>query len=197
MSTDSASVPTEAQVKGPAARIFNGKKEAFKLWLMRSMAYLRNTYPKQLEVAEGAEDLDKSTADYKKHNSLLFETLIQILDDHSADLIVEQTPYDGAAAIELLKREYIGSEANNAIASIMELIELTHKEAEGETLTEYGNRMIKLKKIISNYDFDLDKLVTVCGIRGLSDTFDLFKQVIKRGVWPTAEKLNLKSQINR
>ena len=76
MSTDSASVPTEAQVKGPASRIFNGKKEAFKLWLMRSMAYLRNTYPKQLEVAEGAEDLDKSTADYKKHNSLLFENLI-------------------------------------------------------------------------------------------------------------------------
>ena len=112
------------------------------------------------------------------------------MDDHSADLIVEQTPYEGAAAIELLKHEYIGSEANNAIASIMELIELTHKEGEGETLTEYGNRMIKLKKIISNYDFDLDKLVTVCGIRGLSDTFDLFKQVIKRGVWPTTEKLN-------
>ena len=103
------------------------------------MAYFRTTFPKKLEGAKGAEDLDKATDAYNKQNSLLFETLIQILDDHSADLIVEQTPYDGAAAIELLKREYIGSEANNAIASIMELIDLTHKEAEGETLTLISN----------------------------------------------------------
>ena len=45
-------------------------------------------------------------------------------------MILDRSYKDGMKALELMKEEFVGSEVNNAISNIMELIALKQQEGE-------------------------------------------------------------------
>ena len=125
---------------------FNGKRDSYKLWSIRIISYLRKPYPEQHDVAVGKDGLDKTSADYKTQNKYLFETLLDVLDEKTAKNILGKANDDGVKALAVLKEEFVGSEANNAISSIMALIDVNLQE--GESFTEYGLRCTQLMEVI-------------------------------------------------
>ena len=149
---------------------------------------MRKAYPEQHDVAIDKVGLDKESEDYKLQNKYLFETLLEVLDEKTAKNLIGKALNDGAKALAVLKDQFVGSEDNNAISSIIDLIEVSLQE--GESFADYGTRCTQLMEVVQGHKFDLDKFATVCVIRGIPDDYEVFKQVVKRGTWPTMSKLN-------
>ena len=186
---------TSEQVKEPSRNgvgrfsepVFSGKAESYKLWYNKAINYLRNVFPLQYNVTLEEDDAKKSEDPYKTQNMYLFDTLLTLLDDKTGQMVLDRAYKDGMKAFELMKDEFIGSEENNAISSIMELVDIRQKEGEG--FYEYGLRTTKLMKVVESQEFDLDKFATVCCFKGISEEYKIFKHVIKRGTWPTMAQL--------
>ena len=155
---------------------FNGKADTYVLWSRKIISYLRKVYPLQHEVVVGKVGLDKTTEEYKTQNKYLFETLLDVLDEKTAKNLIGKAINDGAKALAVLKEQFVGSEANNAISSIMDLIDVSLQE--GESFADYGTRCTQLMEVVQGYKFDLDKFATVCVMRGIPDDYEVFKQVV-------------------
>ena len=109
----------------------------------------------------------------------LFDTLLTLLNDKTGQMVLDRAYMDGTKAFELMKDEFIGSEENNAISSIMELVDIRQKEGEG--FYEYGLRTTKLMKVVESQEFDLDKFAMVCCFKGISEEYKIFKHVADHG----------------
>ena len=79
----------------------------------------------------------------------------------------------------------MGSVQDNSMLALMKLVSIT-KESE-ETLTDYQNRQKTMMKTVKASDFDLQKLGTVVGLRGLPEENSLFKEMVKHGRCPDFE----------
>ena len=79
----------------------------------------------------------------------------------------------------------MGSVQDNGMLALMKLVSIT-KESE-ETLTDYQIRLKTLVKTVEQSDFDVKKLGTVVGLRGLLENYALFKEMVKRGKCPKFE----------
>ena len=179
-SSEQVNVPSRNGVGRFSEPVFSGKAESYKLWYNKAINYLRNVFPLQYNVTLEKEAAKKEEEPYKTQNQYLFDTLLTLLDDKTGQMVLDRAYKDGTKAFELMKDEFIGSEENNAISSIMELVDIRQKEGEG--FYEYGLRTTKL---VESQAFDLDKFTTVCCFKGISEEYQIFKHVIKRGTWPT------------
>ena len=187
---------TSQQVNGTSNRngagrfsepVFNGKADSYKLWYCKAINYLRNVFPDQYDITLVTDATKKQEEAYKNQNSFLFDTLLTLLDDKTGQMILDRAYKDGMKALDLMKDEFVGSEVNNAISSIMELVDI--QQLEGESFYEYGLRTAKLVKVVESQEFDLDKFATVCCFKGISEEYQIFKHVIKHGTWPTMAQL--------
>ncbi len=92
---------------GPRARItFNGESESFQIWETRFTNFL-NTLDKGVYNAMTG---GKEGKDSEEKNRRAYAKLVQVLDERSLQLIMNDTRNDGQEAFEILKEHYASTE---------------------------------------------------------------------------------------
>ena len=173
---------------------FNGESNVFKMWIYRFYSHLKNRRNQEYKVVEyakalagGAEDLTKPK-DYDEKNKELFYSVIEAVDNASAEIIITAAEEDGVKALKVLEAHYMGSMDTQKISCLTKLLDISLEE--DESLTTYGAKLVDLKKRLTQMKVTIDEdIFTILGLKGLPEKYDLFVQVVRRRKpWATFEE---------
>ena len=159
---------------GPSAvnnrLLFDGDEERYQLWECKFVARLHT-----LKLAETLDCADQ-TFDTSK-NAQIFYELVQLLDDKSLQLIINDAKNDGRKSIEILRNFYVGSSRPRIISLYHEITSL-HK-SETESVTDYMLRGEKLATSLKSAGQTVsDQLLIAMILKGLDDSYKAFSTVI-------------------
>ena len=169
----SASTGYVAQASGVIPQ-FNGNPSDFRIWIYRFKAFLKNRRAeeyKEIGVVGENRNQDK--------NKSLFFSIIEAVDDKSADIIISEAEDDGVKALEVLETHYMGSVLSQKIIYLMKLA--TISVPEDGSLSSYAAELLDIRSSFKKMKCVIDDdMLTVMGLMRLPEKHDVFVQVVKR-----------------
>eukprot|EP00794_Sanderia_malayensis_P020929 gene20929-22983_t len=116
----------------PRSRIYiNGEAESFSIWETRFTNYLY-TLDKGIHDAITAEEEGDN---FEEYNRRAYAELVQVLDERSLQLVLNDAANDGQAAFQILKNHYASIEKRRVLTLHEELT--TIKMGSDEDITDY------------------------------------------------------------
>ena len=156
--------------------LFNGDADSYELWEVKFKGHLRlRKLHEVLEMEESEDDDDES----EEQNALVFAELIQLIDDRSLSLIINDCANDGKKALKTLRKHYMSNSKSRVIGLYTELTCLQLQE--GQELTDFiikaETAATRLKEAGENIS---DALLTAMILKGLPPTFQTFSTIISQ-----------------
>ena len=156
---------------GPRARLlFDGDENQYDLWEVRFLGYL------QLQGLKSVVNhLTDDTIDADK-NEKVFSEMIQVFDEKSLCLIMNDAADDGRAALKILRSHYKGSGKPRVLTLYTNLCNL---QMGTKSLTEYVSKAERLSKNLNSCnEIVSDTMLIAMVMRGLPESYSSFIVVI-------------------
>ena len=155
---------------GPRARLlFDGDENQYDLWEVRFLGYLQLQGLKSVVLSTDADiDADK--------NEKVFSEMVQVLDEKSLCLIMNDAADDGRAALKILRSHYKGSGKPRVLTLYTNLCNL---QMGTKSLTEYVSKAERLSTNLKSCNETVsDSMLIAMVMRGLPESYSSFIVVI-------------------
>ena len=155
---------------GPRARLlFDGDENQYDLWEVRFLGYL------QLQGLKSVVLSTDDTIDADK-NEKVFSEMVQVLDEKSLCLIMNDAADDGRAALKILRSHYKGSGKPRVLTLYTNLCNL---QMGTKSLTEYVSKAERLSTNLKSCNETVsDSMLIAMVMRGLPESYSSFIVVI-------------------
>ena len=155
---------------GPRARLlFDGDENQYDLWEVRFLGYL------QLQGLKSVVLSTDDTIDADK-NEKVFSEMVQVLDEKSLCLIMNDAADDGRAALKILRSHYKGSGKPRVLTLYTNLCNL---QMGTMSLTEYVSKAERLSTNLKSCKETVsDSMLIAMVMRGLPESYSSFIVVI-------------------
>ena len=155
---------------GPRARLlFDGDENQYDLWEVRFLGYLQLQGLKSVVLSTDADiDADK--------NEKVFSEMVQVLDEKSLCLIMNDAADDGRAALKILRSHYKGGGKPRVLTLYTNLCNL---QMGTKSLTEYVSKAERLSTNLKSCNETVSDLMLIAMVmRGLPESYSSFIVVI-------------------
>ena len=155
---------------GSRARLlFDGDENQYDLWEVRFLGYLQLQGLKSVVLSTDADiDADK--------NEKVFSEMVQVLDEKSLCLIMNDAADDGRAALKILRSHYKGSGKPCVLTLYTNLCNL---QMGTKSLTEYVSKAERLSTNLKSCNETVsDSMLIAMVMRGLPESYSSFIVVI-------------------
>eukprot|EP00794_Sanderia_malayensis_P017214 gene17214-18935_t len=155
---------------GPRSRIyFNGEAESFSIWKTRFTNYLYTLDKGIHDAIAGEEEGD----DFEEYNRQAYAELVQVLDERSLQLVMNDAANDGQAAFQILKNHYASIEKPRVLTLYEELT--TIKMGSDEDIADYTIRAERAATGLRTAGETMtDNLLIAMALKGLPESYQPF-----------------------
>lgn len=159
---------------GPRSRLYyDGDPNKYQIWETRFLSFLftqdKAFHKAILPKATGVED----DTDFDEKNKTAYAELVQVLDERSLMLIMNDAPHDGRAALQILRQHYASTEKPRVLTLYEELTTLVMSEQ--EDITDYIIRGERASTGLRAAGEQIsDNLVIAMLLKGLPESFRPF-----------------------
>ena len=159
---------------GPRSRLYyDGDPNKYQIWETRFLSFLytqdkafhKAILPKAPSVADDT--------DFDENNKTAYAELVQVLDERSLMLIMNDAPNDGRAALKILRQHYASTEKPRVLTLYEELTTLVMNDL--EDITDYLIRGERAATGLRSAGEQIsDNLVIAMLLKGLPESFKPF-----------------------
>lgn len=159
---------------GPRSRLYyNGDTNTYQIWETRFLNYL---YTQNIGINKAIlpkRDDVEDDEDFAAKNRLAYAELVQVLDERSLQLIMNDATDDGRAALKILRQHYVSTEKPRILTLYEQLTTL--KLTEDEDIVDYIIRAENTTTGLRTAGEKItDNLVIAMLLKGLPDSYTPF-----------------------